>query len=1283
MATEKAIIRANTIKDDKANQVVPEYTKWCNNTSACMYKDKKRKYHGWLNLDNLSKKNKVAQCGWDDGNCNHSTHYGIGGYHNVCPIAGINGDYVWPARVMFSNFDFKKNKITSHSNVKSITVSFENRMVAIDTGTGKKYDNFGPTFHANKNDWATKIYFMKDNSVVSKVKEKNTNPVLSKTKFEKHSYKFKGFSIDDILDEKFKLVMEYNHNFNTNPGIIYLRNVYIEVEFDNAKIFIKGSRNGKKIYTGTETNCKTTLQHTITAGYKNDKKVIPPSEAPEILGSKIQCIKAPKNVKVTKLSSDNEKTVFKIEDNSLIKGDKKIVYNISNHKKYSTTLEYTAVVRKKPTYKLTRVYKSNEDFDSKKPYIIFKNGCASKIYIYVDSVTSTPITLNVANQNDPDNLLNETEIEKFHSNIKKLDCGVHTLYMQRGDETIEEAQKLSAQIKIKNMNFQFKFSKSNGETGDKLKFESSYDSPDETIIIERIDNEPIAEIPEVKIVDETNPSSDPVIAKKVKKGDKISHIISKKYDGKFFITLSFPSICSKNITQLIKIEDPAHTQSHDTLFVRGEDGTGFNTKYLVVWEGDNIKEKVSIDPDSITFYDPLDKIAICSDSASGGLFKTGFVKLNVRNKSNEALEDVDIELNVLEEDDNGNKVVTTKEWVDPEGIFNKFYDMFYQYNAGIQENVSILNLTTDNDLVDEENVYLSINKIDANENISMLLPFKSVVEKTVYLQYLIFEEKMKINSILDCEQSIFTSDNDTIEINICDSMLTDLEITGNTDLLILDPNYSCPDECYTTKDTVSGEPVSDKKTGGITYKITNIDTNDFAIGEDIQIVKTIIKNSQELTPYGYISEGKYYSLLDNNGDYISVTEDRPIFDSNGNPMYEQILDENDIPQNDSTKPLLKPNKLVLKHSENLVQKNMNQQNIFCVVQFPNDVTPLTYRIQTNLEGMAEFFIPIPDTIDTGYTITELLTDILYFEFKEQDEYNYSILTKKSSFVAPNQTAKKVFKNDTFLEYTDSYKKYKPGEVAYIPVHLTTKINMIENYFEFYPELDEEGSSDEVTIMYQVCNIQDNEGIFKTKFKTDDKLLIENEVEKDIYCGIPTSINLKTRIEKDIVEFSNLNILYISVENQIKHNKDVKIRINLGKDISERYLGKYDFFDINIEEGDYSIEEVDGNIFVYWLIGEMNPFEQQKAIIKIKASDVGLSKIKIKAFDYLHISDEEEIIVKQSKCEKCEEETNWTFKDSAWSKFNGELYKLFNDGKWKKPVMVKENGVLTRKWVEKQ
>ena len=49
-------LRPKNIEEVNANKVAPDFAKWCNNKSDCMYKDKKRKYHGWLNLDNLTKK---------------------------------------------------------------------------------------------------------------------------------------------------------------------------------------------------------------------------------------------------------------------------------------------------------------------------------------------------------------------------------------------------------------------------------------------------------------------------------------------------------------------------------------------------------------------------------------------------------------------------------------------------------------------------------------------------------------------------------------------------------------------------------------------------------------------------------------------------------------------------------------------------------------------------------------------------------------------------------------------------------------------------------------------------------------------------------------------------------------------------------------------------------------------------------------------------------------------------------------------------------------------------
>ncbi len=1286
-----SVFRANTIKHINANQVASDFTAWCNNKSNCLYKNKKRKFHGWLNLTNLATKNKVAQCGWDDGDCNHTTHYGVGGYHNVCPIGGFNGDLPWPAKLQFSNFKFASNGITSTAKVKSITVHFEHRMVGIDTGTGIIYDNFGPTFHNSSGGWACKVYFTNGSNIVSTVKKYPSNPKLSKKEFSSIEYTFNDVTISELLNTHFALNIEYNHNYNINPGIIYLKNVYIDVKYEDAKIYIKGSSDKTKLYTSQESECYTEIYHTIEAGYENENGVISSSKAPAKLGSKIQCIEKPQGVTVTQISSDNSKKKFKITDTSNIAGNKTIQYNLSNHTSEKVSLEYTATVRPKPSYDIIREYKFQEDFDSSKQYMVFKNGCASSITIYIDSVdadSSNTINLDVTNQNSTTNLLNSDAIQTFHNKIKTLSCGYHTLYIKRGAESMQDVKKNKVQIKISPMQFKFDIY-TNENPQHKLEFAqhkstSENNSRYSTILIKRTDNEPRASLPSIKIGDETQPSESIIISPQngIKKGDIIEHTIDKYYAGEYYITVSDPSPCSGAPTKAKITINSSHKQNYDFLFTRGEKGSAFDFDYLVAWEGDNIKEPLLID--SISLQHSIDDIKICSDPVQSGLSQIGLIKLNVKNKTNEDIEGIEIELNTLIDGNNG-KEVTTSEWTEPDGIFNQFYTLFSEYNITLSNNVQVLNLTPDNDLVDEENVYLFINKIEALDTITIYLPFRSTVEKTVYLQYLLFETPLKIHSIANCNGLNTSNDLPTdIEINICDSMLTKLEINGNTDLLVLDQSYACPDECYTTKEVNElYEPIGDNQSGGITYKITNIDTNDF----DAQSSTTEIINSNELIPYGYIVDDEYYALIDNNGDPINVQENRPLLDYEGNPQYEPltdsqgnlILDENNQIQYDETKPLYQENKLQWVQDEVTVNKPMANHNIVCHVQFPYD-NELTYTIKTNKNGLAEFFIPIPTSLNTRYTIDELLTNVLYFEFKEQKEYNGAILTKNNAFT---NNIIDINKNEVIIDYGNNYKRYNPGDIAYIPIFLSANIKVIQNHFTFNADLHMTGQSDQVTILYKVCNLDNNEGIFKTTFKTNDKQLIPNQISKNVYCGIDSQLDTNVKINKRIVESMDLNIIYLDIINKQKENKDVEVQIDLGKRPVE-YLGNYDFIDINIKSGDSSIiEDDDQNLYINWLIGEMDSFEKQTGIIKIKAKDIGLSDIQVKTFDYLHNSTQD-VEIKKSKCNKCQDVHNWQIADSLWKEFNGVWYKLFPDGTYKKPVKtILVNGKYQHQWVDKE
>lgn len=1255
------------VKDVDAGKKIPNYKNFCksHNKSSepyytkCFYLDKARKYHGWSNLDNL-KEGKVAQCGYKAGNCNTATLYGIGGYRNTCPIGGINGDYPCPSKLQISGFNFKDNNITESSVIKSMTISFKHRMSGVDTGTQKEY--YGDYNSPNFGSKPVSVYFSKGDKKVSEVVKGNKPKNTSDKKYTSVTCTFKKIDISEALSKDFALNIQYDTNLNGTPGIIYLKDLVVKIDYEDEKKIISAQQSTDKIYTSTVGSCAQTLTQTVTAKYSNKKNTTS-------LSGKIQVASKPKNVTVSPISSTNSTKTFLVTDTSGTAGKKSVTYNLSNETKTKTTIYYEAIVRPLPNYTITREYKTNEDYDPSKNYIIFKDGCVpgGQIKIYIDSIDSEPIVLNVSNQNSPTNLLDNNAINQFHSAIKELSCGSHTLYINRGNESNSDVLKNKVIITISPMNFKFQVRNNDSanqeenpcgltET-DLLVFCQSKDNEKRygEVIITRVDDEPMETIPMVLVADATQPNKQNSYIENFSKNEEKTWNIDKYYAGKFSLTLKdgFNS-CSNENAGIFDIDiKSSHVQNYDYLFTRGQDGTTFDFDYLVAWEGDNIKEPITVE--SVDLKNSIDSLVFCSNDSQAGLSEINTVELRIRNKTNKALENIKFELNVLKINEDDEKEVTTEEWVNPDGIFNQFYSLFDEYNIGQKNNIEINNLTPDNDLVDEENVYLKIKKIEAEDSITIFLPYRSTTEKSVFLQFLLFEEPVQINNLGNCQSITPTEDSTTdIRIDIYDSMLTDLSITGNTDLLTLDPRYPCPDECYTTVDLDEhGVPGSDINTGGITYKITNIDTNDFLN----QSSTTQIINSEELIPYAYIVDGNLYNLLDQNGNIINVDEGRY-----------QKNDDGTIFEDENNQRVPLPNKIEYVNKYKEVKKPIISANINAIVEFPQS-EPLSYTIKTDKNGMAHFFIPIPASLNQSYNTTQLLENIVTFVFEGNDRFNKSTKgAQGSSNIQDN------IKYNSFINYINNYRKYKPGETAEILVLLEGNIKTHENYFIFHAELGEMGHSDQVTILYKICNLKNNEGIFKTTFKTDDKNLIKNEISKNIYAGINTDIELKTNIEKKIVENRNINIINVSVQNKEKENYDVEVQANLGEQPS--YTGKYDFLEIDIDNGDYSVIEKDGNIYVSWMIGKMSPFEKEKGIIRIKAQEIGLSDIKINCYDYLHPKNSNNIPIKNSKCVKCEEEeTTWKLQDSKWAEFDGVMYKLGEDGIYRRKI----NG----EWVDKE
>lgn len=1218
-----------------------------------------KSFRQWEHPTNIIE-GKKTQCGTTE------KHYGS--KNEVQHIGSPTGDIPRPA--MLHMYNFKKSFIGKNSEIHDITITFSYRVVNV-TDKGKLWINNLTDSELAKIqgckawfgtwDQSKKFSEVKNNKTVLKYEGKNKQGYIWKT----ITMKFTDISASDILDDDFAFNLQFGMNCSkaSTPCFLYINNFKIKVTHTPAisKKYIEGKNSKNSLYTSKDTECFTTITQTIEAGYKDGDKKVPVSEAPAKLGKKIKVYKKPSDVDVNINTSGDKTSTFTVTDKTNIAGEKTITYCLDNDESTKVSVKYKAIKREKPTYQIIEKYKSFEDFDDTKAYIVFKNGCASpKIKIYVDDINSTPLELDVVNQNSSSNLLGQEQITAFHNYVKTLPCGYHTLYIQRGNESIADTKKNAVIIQILPMEYRFKIYSENNLS---LTYpQSKSNDPNypryAPIKIQRIDDEPRAVIPSVSILDETNLTGTITHWENVEKGaiyqnNNEDYKVDLYYPGEFYLTIveDNNTCVSQNPSSARITVEPHRKQNYDYLFTRGENATAFDFKYLVAWEGDNVKSPITMSNIGLKHF--LNDIRICSNPKETGLSQIGLIELKVSNRTqNDDFKNIKIELNTLIKNDNDELEVTTNEWVTEQGIFNNFYQLFYEYN--VNDNVTVENLTPDSDLIDEENVYLHIDKIPAGDTVSIYLPFRSAIEKTVYLQYLIFEQPHDIYNIGACDAQ--TSNTSTeIRLDVIDSVQTQLSITGNTDLLNLDTSFECPNECYTTVNGINDPNYSnsselDPQSGGITYTIRNVDTNDLE-----EYVTTEIINSNEMQPYGYYLNDVYYNLYNNDG---------------------------------TPNTSLNTNRVKCTQVEEIFNKSLVNQLLYAYVKFPASEEEVLIE-KTNSKGLTTFYIKIPAELNRSYTVKELLTEVLYIKYKGKDRYNpFTLAEFGNTFTQHDNTVST--DNDTLITYTNNYRRYQPGETAIIPVSLTAKIKVVRNKIIFKAFLGDSGTFDELTVLYQICNIKDNQGVFKTIFKTADeeRLLIPQQISKNVYCGIDTVLDLDSRLEKEIVEKENLNILYLNIANKDKINKDVYIEIDLGP--KNNFPGDYNFIDIHTDAGDYAINNIKptkqspDHIVVTWLLGEMQSYQRNNAIIKIQADDIGLSDIKINAFDYIH-NKNYNIPIRQSKCPKCDEETTYTLANSAWKQFeetqNGQTkqvwYKLINNRYYKRELV---DGEL--KWIEK-
>lgn len=871
-------------------------------------------HHQWSNTSNL-KEGKTAQCGHKSSyHCSHKTYYSIKGYRNTCPIAGVTGTYTQPATLRLS-FSPKDKNIRADSEINSVTLKFKHRCVGVDVATDKIYTNWGPNFSGFSKYPGRKALTVKFGG---ETLVHNTNPPLSREKYGTVSLKFKNVSFKDLNEKSMDII--YGNNLSTNPGNIYITDLSLEVDYEDSKPYLEGKADTKTIYLSDENDCKSKIHFTLEAGYKQNGKKIAVKRFPKNLQKSVVAKKLPSGCRLEgnslKPDTQNKKLVHAyLIDNSNTVGEKTVTFKLKENNQ-TLSFKYKAVKRGKP--KISIPSKIERNVKLSVPSIIAKDGCTSKITIYDEGINgpSCELKLDKSSNNSSldltqtDNIVTEHGRDVFENWLSELSCGVHTLHIKFGNSTNDNLLKKTIEIVPTQYEFDFTYT----ENGVPIKFSSLRKDQNKTegertfpIKITLKNPTKYLNHPKFKIINPTYEEiSGPIGEEKWETGNEKVVQVGLYRFGNYTLLIKDTSNCPSKDTPLNIFIKSGHKQRFDTLFVRGEDSTAFDYTYLTALEGDTIKKPLY--PTSIKIGNSFEDIKICSKRfIQTGLSETNFLELNITNKKQEAITNLLLELNTLTTDNEGNYTVTTDEWVEEDGIFKNMQEMFLAYNSNIIDKVTIKNLSLDDDLIDEEDVYLSISKLEPESTLKVKIPFRSHVEKDVDLQILLFGEPMKIYSSNSCSDEAQTFYK--INFRVYDSIATEMFIEGDTD--IQKPSETqCGVVCYKTEN-------------GVKYKITNIDTK-----STDERLTTIIKNDPRLIAY---------KILDKNGNLVDKNNQNIRNDSG-------VKKESWIP--------------------------LKNAKISGTVKFP-EYSENKLTGYTNSEGVVTFYIKIPNSINKSFTSEDL------------------------------------------------------------------------------------------------------------------------------------------------------------------------------------------------------------------------------------------------------------------------------------------------------------------------
>lgn len=1132
---------------------------------TCVDQRDPKYHHEWSNAEEILK-GKTIQCGRPSTKmCSHETYYGIKGYRNTCPIAGVTGTYTQPATLRLY-FDIKKKGVYPGAKIENVILTFQHRCTGVDVADGKEYYSWGPNFSggsAYPNYKALKIKFAGKTKVIDK------NPPLGRNFNTIGEVKFTNVDYSDLSKGYIDII--YGNNFETNPGNIYIKGLKITVNYNDMESYLEGKQNKKSIYTSDETSCSGKIRFTLEAGYKQGNKKVASSKLPKNLQRSIEVDSLPKGVKNNDItfsysSSDKRIVYADLLDDSNIAGDKKITFKLKGTKK-KVSFKYKAIKKEKPKIQIPsqieRLTKPNGIVS-----IIAKGGCTEKIEVFEGNLNNSIKTFTSFNLNNKENIIKQNDINAFWNILANLSCGWHKLFFRIGKN--KKNKVIEKNIKI--VPTQYKFIIKEKGSSKQIFNEQKY-TQDENVQEVEITFVPTKELlkdPTFTIKNPTYGYINKTTGEFVpEQNEDKEWEVSTNNPESFYIGLHTPGIFKIKIkdndtncptsTRYITINiKPKHKQYYDEIFVRGEDGTSFDYDYLVATEGDNLLSPLYVD--SYKIGASYDDIKICAmKNKIIGLNKVDFIPFNVTNTSLEDISNVYLELNPLVKNEDGEYVASSQEWLNENGIFYNFKEYFEAYNIDYDGIVDVKNLEKDTDKIDEEDVLLHIKEIKAGKTLNLKIPFSSYIEKDVKLQVLLFSQPLALWDIINCtaENKRFSE----ISLKVYDSTLTEMSITGETDLFNtttgVSPVGNCPEECFVMNQ-------------GITYKIMNIDTNTITAPKTVPLVK--ITNDPRLIAYAYIYKNEKKAITEPHPDGRFLS-----FNQNIEKQQEYTLSETKI-------------------------------NAY--VTWDNNHEEEKFTGYTNYDGEIFFFIQIPNTISRSYN-TEDILQYMSIEFTGDRNHNPSIV--RGDLYLGEQRNYPIFesKETTVLNPIKTQTIYSPGQTLTLRVKLTGYVKTLTSEIEYNPNISNPGTYDEITILYKICNLKNNEGIlqtiFETKHEANNYYLTPNKVTQDIYCGVDSNLNVISNLSKIIVENRTLNRLSLTIVNKKRDNKDIRLKIF--ENVNEE---KYEIINNSVEKGMISIE--DNNI--YWKIPYLKKDTVTKGTIDFKAAKIGFSTINIEANDFI-------------------------------------------------------------------